>query len=315
MSKNFDNSEAVNDNEHEDTQDPVKPYPWRAAVRAVQRYIEMSEGPRKGRGPDQAAETSTGHGRPRGPAVTGSVETFASQVLSLVAANSQAARGVLRQDLLDDLIAAVQDYDSASRISVLERFRAAGIRPATIIDRYLPEAARELGAAWCEDNMSFADVTIGSARLQSMLRDLRAPQVTDPAALSVLIVVPQDAYHTLGATVVADQLRRLGVAPRTAMGIAPLDLAELVESHDFNAVMISAATSERLETLRELVNCVRAASRAPVPIIVGGTVTEKDTDIRTLTGADYVSNNPEEALQACGLMTPTHAVEPPGPQG
>ncbi|MEM1234553.1 MAG: cobalamin-dependent protein, partial [Pseudomonadota bacterium] len=169
--------------------------------------------------------------------------------------------------------------------------------------------------AWCEDNMSFADVTIGSARLQSMLRDLRAPQVTHPSAPSVLVVVPQDAYHTLGATVVADQLRRMGIAPRTAMGLAEIDLAELVESHDFNAVMISAATSERLETLRELVNCIRNASRTPVPIIVGGTVTDKDTDIRTLTGADYVSNHPKEALQACGLTIPTHAVGPPGPQG
>jgi len=115
--------------------------------------------------------------------------------------------------------------------------------------------------------------------------------------------------------VVADQLRRLGVAPRMALGLSTLDLSELVESHDFNAVMISASLSERLETLRELVNCVRRASREPVPIILGGTVTEKDTDIRTLTGADYVSNNPEEALQACGLTIPTHAVEPPDPQG
>ncbi|MEM1375198.1 MAG: cobalamin B12-binding domain-containing protein [Pseudomonadota bacterium] len=275
----------------------------------------MSDGRKEGRAPGATAETPDGLGRPRGPAVSGSVEAFASQVLSLVAANSQVARGTFRQDLVSELIAAVQAYDDAPRSAVLERFRAAGIGPATIVDRYLPAAARELGAAWCEDNMSFADVTIGSARLQSMLRDLRAPQVTDPSAPSVLIVVPQDAYHTLGATVVADQLRRMGIAPQTAMGIAPIDLAELVESHDFNAVMISAAMSERLETLRELVNCVRNASRAPVPIIVGGTVTEKDTDIRTLTGADYVSNNPEEALQACGLMIPTHAVAPPGPLG
>ncbi|MEM9972048.1 MAG: cobalamin-dependent protein, partial [Pseudomonadota bacterium] len=186
---------------------------------------------------------------------------------------------------------------------------------AGIVDRYLPEAARRLGASWCEDEMSFADVTIGSARLQAILRDLRAPQVTHVNAVSVLIVVPRDAYHTLGAGVVADQLRRLGVEPRMALGLKPIELSELVETHDFNAVMISAASCEKLETLRELVNCVRAASHAATPVIIGGTVTDKDTDIRTLTGADYVSNNPEEALRACGLMIQTHAVESPGLRG
>lgn len=275
----------------------------------------MSDGPNSGPAPGTPPQGASGSNETRAPEGQGNVEVFASQVLSVVAANSLAARNASRQDLVDQLIEAVRSFDNAPREAILKRFRAAGISHAAIIDRYLPAAARKLGAEWCEDSMSFADVTIGSARLQAILRDLRAPQVTDPGAPSALIVVPPEAYHTLGATVVADQLRRLGIAPQMAMGLKPLDLAELVESHDFNAVLISAASSQRLETVRELVNCVRKASRSPVPIIVGGTVTDKDTDIRTLTGADYVSNNPEEALKACGLMIPTHAVESRGPQG
>ena len=275
----------------------------------------MSEGPKTGPAPGNSPNGDAGSSKTRTPDGKGNVEVFASQVLSVVAANSLAAGNASRQDLVDELIEAVRSFDNAPREAILKRFREAGINHAAIIDRYLPAAARKLGAEWCEDSMSFADVTIGSARLQAILRDLRAPQVTDPSAPSALIVVPPDAYHTLGATVIADQLRRLGIAPQMAMGLKPLDLAELVESHDFNAVLISAASCQRLETVRELVNCVRNASRMPAPIIVGGTVTDKDTDIKTLTGADYVSNNPEEALKACGLMIPTHAVESPGPQG
>ncbi|MEL6690047.1 MAG: cobalamin B12-binding domain-containing protein [Pseudomonadota bacterium] len=275
----------------------------------------MSDGPKTGPAQGNSPSGEGGSNQTQRHDGQGNVEVFASQVLSVVAANSLAAGNASRQDLVDELIEAVRSFDNAPREAILKRFREAGISHAAIIDRYLPAAARKLGAEWCEDSMSFADVTIGSARLQAILRDLRAPQVTDPSSPSALIVVPPDAYHTLGATVVADQLRRLGIAPQMAMGLKPLDLAELVESHDFNAVLISAASSQRLETVRELVNCVRKASRAPVPIIVGGTVTDKDTDIKTLTGADYVSNNPEEALKACGLMIPTHAVESPGPQG
>ena len=276
----------------------------------------MTEGPKQGRSSvDPANRAGDANGGPRAPDAQGTVEAFASQVLSRVAANSQATRGALRQDLLEDLIASVMTFDDSARVAVLARFRDAGISHAGIVDRYLPAAARKLGAAWCEDSMSFADVTIGSSRLQALLRDLRAPQVSAPDAPSVLIVIPENAYHTLGAGVLADQLRRLGASPRMALGLPALDLAELVETHDFNAVMISAASSQRLETLRELVKCVRVAARQPVPIIIGGTVMEKDTDIKTLTGADYVSNNPEEALGACGLTIQTHAVEPPERRG
>ncbi|MEM9438062.1 MAG: cobalamin B12-binding domain-containing protein [Pseudomonadota bacterium] len=221
----------------------------------------------------------------------------------------------MRHDLVDALIDAVLSFDATQRDKVVAQFASEGVPNAAVVDRYIPAAARKLGAAWCEDTMSFADVTIGVARLQSILRDLRARQVTDAAAPGVLVVTVKDAYHTLGASVVADQLRRLGVAPTMAMGLTASELAELVESHDFNAVLISASATERLETLRELVNCVRTASRVDTPIVVGGTVTDIDTDIRTLTGADYVSNNAEEALRACGLMIQQPVVEPPGNRG
>ncbi|MEL6914629.1 MAG: cobalamin-dependent protein [Pseudomonadota bacterium] len=225
------------------------------------------------------------------------------------------AKGAVRHDLLEELIAAVMAFEDAPRQAVLARFSAAGISRAGIVDRYIPAAAHKLGAAWCEDQMSFADVTIGSARLQAVLRDLRAPQVTDPGAQSVLVAVPQDAYHTLGAGIVADRLRRVGVAPQMALGLGALELSELVETHDFNAVLISAAASQRLESVRDMVNCIRAASRSVTPIVVGGSITDMDTDIKTLTGADHVSNNPEEALRACGLTIPVLAVAPPGHSG
>jgi len=273
----------------------------------------MSEGPNQGRSPVKPANDAVGS--PGGPGAPGTVEAFASQVLSLVAANTQALRGALRVDLLEDLIASVMSPDQNTRKRMLTRFRDAGISNASIVDRYLPEAARKLGIAWCEDSMGFADVTIGTARLQSLLRDLRAPQVTKSEALNALVVVPEDAYHTLGAGVVADQLRRLNVSVHMSLGLPLMVLAELVETHDFNVVLVSASASERLETLRELVNCVRNAMREEVPIVLGGTITNEETDIRTLTGADYVSNNPEEALRACGLMIPKHAVEPPGHRG
>ena len=315
MSNHFDIEGRVRDTRGQRLSRPLTHAERRyGTAEKARRNAEMSEGPDQGRSSEEHVAQGSGieSGEPR---AQGALEAFATQVLSVVASNSQAERNAAREDLIQELIDAVQVFDDAPREKVMEKMAGAGITDAGFIDHYLPEAARRLGAAWCEDEMSFADVTIGSARLQAMLRDHRAPQTRDPAAPHVLVVVPEDAYHTLGAGVIADQLRRLGCAARMALGMPKPDLAELVESHDFNAIMISAASCERLETLREIVNCVRKASRSEVPVIVGGSVTDKDTDIETLTGADYVSNDPEEALKACGLTIPTHAVDSPESRG
>ncbi|WP_186827154.1 cobalamin B12-binding domain-containing protein [Shimia ponticola] len=252
----------------------------------------MSEGDNKGPG--------TGS-----PAATGTVEAFATQVLSLVASKTQERSDVLKDDLFEGLVAAVQAFDPIHRDAILERFDAAGVQPQDIIDVYIPAAARHFGDSWCEDSLSFADVTIGVARLQGLTRDLRAAQTDKLDVPAILLVVPAEAYHTLGATVVADQLRRHGVVVKLAMGYSEKDLRELLKTHDFDAVLISAAACERLETIRNLVKTVKTAAHSSPPVVLGGTVLDQETDIRSLTGADHIANNAEEALRICGLTIQT----------
>lgn len=258
----------------------------------------MSEGKNKGR-------SSTP------PAATGTVQAFASQVLSLVASKANDNGDLVRPELLDELIASVKSMDTSEQDAILARFRSFGVQDKTIIDYYIPQAARVLGQDWCEDTLSFADVTIGSARLQGMMRELRAPQTEDYAAPTVLVLIPYDAYHSLGAMVVSDQLRRMGVIVKTALGPKPADLDNLLETHDFDAIFISAATCERLETIHDLVNTVRTAAANVPPIVLGGSVLDQETNLKTLTGADHISNNTEEALRLCGLTTPTPDVASP----
>ena len=62
-------------------------------------------------------------------------------------------------------------FDSRST-DIVQRLRDMGISDHAIIDHYIPETARRLGADWVADRLGFADVTIGSAKLQSMLREL-----------------------------------------------------------------------------------------------------------------------------------------------
>lgn len=195
------------------------------------------------------------------------------------------------------------DQDEANRRAahVLE----SGVPCADLIDYYLPAAAREYGAAWCEDRMSFAEVTIGCARIQSWLRDLdRSLQVPPPAfsAPSVLLVLQAEAYHTLGAMVAMSQFRRLGASVKLALGPSLDTLAAMVQDDAFDLVALSASASERLEKLRLMVNKVRDAGN-PVPkIVVGGCLLELEPDAKILTGADFATSSPKEALEKFGLQ-------------
>jgi len=239
------------------------------------------------------------------------VDALASRVLSVLVSNKSVNEGRILQDLLDDLCVAVRQFDSQAQQDALSAMLHAGVSPAVLIDRYIPLAAQKLGAAWCEDEMSFADVTIGVARLQAMLRDVTgdfyADLVADQNAPSVLLVVLADEYHTLGAMVAANQLRRLGVSVRLKIGVKLSEITNELQSSDFDLFMISASCGEKLELIRKIVETGREVTNGKTPIALGGSIVQLGPNLKTLTGADVVTTDTKEALRLCALKIPTRA--------
>ena len=256
------------------------------------------------------AKGSEKPGQTNGRDSTPQVDALANRVLSMLATRKTRASTEIQATLVDHLCAAVRAFDPEARAAVLGEMRALGLSDIEIAEVYIPAAARKLGDDWCVDQLSFADVTIGSARLQGMLRDLETGTVMPvplPGAPQVLMVVRQDEYHTLGALVAARYLRRHGVIVRLALGLEDRRIARMAHDAQFDVIMISASGSERLESLRNLIKIIRQGNGHTPPIIVGGTVLEKRSDIKTLTDADHVCNDPEEALKLCGLRIPNPA--------
>lgn len=242
------------------------------------------------------------------------VASLASRAIAVLASKRFHGRSPASETLILDLVDAARSGGETALNQAIAKLSRAGIPNEEIIDFYIPEAARRLGDDWCSDGLGFAEVTIGSARLQRAVRSLSAPpryaDTVGDAERSVLVVVMEDHFHTLGAMVLAEQLRRLGVSVRLLLGETERRVLHTVASGNFDAIFFSVAVVERLAGLRELVEKTRDVSPDPVPIVVGGAVGHLGTDVRKVTGADHTATDPREALRLCGLKVSTPAASP-----
>lgn len=237
------------------------------------------------------------------------VDTSAAGVRAEAVTGAACTPAVMTDVWQDRLITASHAAGPEAVSSVAADMIRAGIAAEVIAEVYIPEVARQLGEMWCDDSIGFAGVTVGVARLQGLLRELgpewRADTSGTAKGPTMLVVVGADVSHTLGATVLTGQLRRRGISVRLMVGARAEDIGPLLRQLHFDAVMISAAQGESVEALRKLVAAVKQTATRPTPVIVGGTISgegpRQASDLAALVGADYVTNDPDEALAHCRL--------------
>lgn len=233
------------------------------------------------------------------------VVDFASWVVALLAARKSVAETVMRPELLTGLIAAAI-CDDIERLDVFLRdLVRQKVSAAAMADLYIPAAARELGVQWHDDKITFAEVSLATARLQSMLRAIGSAWVADVAqprqSGTILLAVPPKEQHTLGAMVLLGQLRRLGISVRLMIGPDRHELKKAMETLRFDGVLVSACSAVRLAELKVFVETIRNAGPAGLPVVVGGGLLQLVDDAKARTGADAIAHDLAGALDACGL--------------
>ena len=215
----------------------------------------------------------------------------------------------LDADLISDIFAASIGTDIGKCEEVLARAIERGVPEDRLTDRYIPTVARMLGESWCADQMAFAQVTIGVARLRGVLKTLdplwSSDLHSDPSASTVLLVCAKGAQHTFGATLLAGQLRRRGISVKLQLDASPADVEELMAFADYDGVLISASIGESLETLKLIVEATRRKSGKQVPTVLGGTIAADERSVQKLTTVDLVSVDLDEAISFCRLKTKT----------
>ena len=215
----------------------------------------------------------------------------------------------INDGLLRDMVVAVASPNPTAFDALRPEIRRARLTDADLVDRYFPAVARQLGTDWYEDRSGWVDVSIGMARLQALVHQIGRDWSSNSTAMqttsSALLVLPDGEQHSFGVQVLAGQLRRQGVSVHLQIGARPEGLRALLKQHRYDCAMISVACDDRLDFCRRIVASLKAGSNGAMLVAVGGAILERPLDIRALTGADMVAEDPVRVLaaahQAAGL--------------
>ncbi|MES2666042.1 MAG: cobalamin B12-binding domain-containing protein [Pseudomonadota bacterium] len=208
------------------------------------------------------------------------------------------------------LMAHLRRNDGQGLAALQADLRLARIGCADLVDRHVPQAARCLGQGWEDDDLSFAQVSMASARLQALVREAMtgrgaeacAPRSLAPARqAAVLVTVAGDDQHTLGAVVLTSQLRRRGVSVCLALQPTAAEVTALLRNRRFDGAMVSVGGQGRLACARNMIKLLKSLTDGQMQVAVGGAAMEKVMDLGAATGADLATNDVGLALRTLGL--------------
>lgn len=234
-----------------------------------------------------------------GPGQLGSMDMSA---VALNVVTQLAARALQRQSAEAALILAMKQAVMAADPTRFDTFRLdlrrARITETELVDTYFPAVARALGCDWVDDSAGFAAVTIGMARLQTLLhRIVRTCPVELPIdSLSVLVVLPLGEQHSFGIQILAEQMRRRGASTHVLIAPALDQLQDLVCSGRYDGAMVSVGCLQGMEPAARVVRSIKHASHGKLWVAVGGSMLEREPDLKAILGADIATQNAEVAM-------------------
>lgn len=178
-----------------------------------------------------------------------------------------------------------------------QQMEEVGIGRSAILMAYLPRVARRLGQGWVEDRLDFGQVSIGAARLQSLVHRLDTG-ACGGARGRLILGVPEGEQHTLGATILAASLRQQGYSICLDLALTVPRLTAELGRQDCDGVFLSISGEGHLDHLHHLVACSRYESWE-TPIVIGGPMIDQMNDIQARSGADLATSDVDTALRFC----------------
>lgn len=210
------------------------------------------------------------------------VERLPAQILSRGSPARLASPGDVTR-----LAQALVSSDPEAGASIISGLREDGTSISDLYLLYLAAAARQLGEEWVSGELTFAEVTFGTARILAIMRGLRTSldaRWRPQERLALFASVP-DEQHTIGITMAADLFRQEGWEIELVTGVGHDEILGKVSQSDAMVVGLTAHGKKALEALLKLVLAIRVTNPTTY-VLVSGNIVDEAADILSLTGAD-----------------------------
>ena len=185
------------------------------------------------------------------------------------------------------------NFDLDSALDVLDQ---KSIPAEVLIDYCIPLAAEELGNDWADDLKGFGQVTLATSRLQMILNNLITYRNSDAEIISrhgLMLIICKDEQHTLGPSILADQLRRRGQSVKILHSTDSEEIVNLCNDHDFSAILFSCAGHHSLGYIDKSVKSIKEKGNQRPLIFVGGKILDLEPAIKDKVAADAFTNDIE----------------------
>ena len=208
---------------------------------------------------------------------------------------------------LGDFIKALLSSDDEVAMHFVDRLLEAGMTPQSLYEECFTPAARLLGEMWETDDCSFYDVTVGTGRIQRMVRELSHRFLADqafPGSMGrIILACAPGEQHSLGVAILAEYFAKDGWDVHLSSGLGSVGLLDKVKESEYNLLGVSVSGSDRVAVVKREIQMIRQVSRnRDIKILVGGYVITADPSIVRRLGADGYATDATAAVREARRM-------------
>jgi MerR family transcriptional regulator, light-induced transcriptional regulator len=202
---------------------------------------------------------------------------------------------------IDALAHIVLGDDIEAAATYITVMRERGLSMETLYVELLEPTARHLGKMWDNDECDFIDVTIGVARLQSLLAIFNETYILPELSTQrhILLATTPGNQHSFGIAMIERLLLAAGWQVQTELAGSEADIIDSVEFNWFAVVGLTAGSDHQLAGLQSVITHIRTRSRnAGIGILVGGPMFIDNPHLAKELGADATAENAPTAVLA-----------------
>jgi methanogenic corrinoid protein MtbC1 len=212
-----------------------------------------------------------------------------------------------RGDVLDDkeidritkLLLSTEEGAFELAITVLKTH---GVSINYIVLDLIPTIARRLGKQWEDDTLSFAEVSIGTNKLERVIHKLdylfQVTQLEKRGNHSILITTFPESQHSLGTLILSNYFIHSGWRVYRPENNSLKSISKELETNSRDAIAISISCDEQLQQLPNIISTLREKSQNPkIMVLIGGPLYNKAPAKFSHIQADITAFTPEESVQ------------------